>query len=168
MGATEVVEVKASRAVDDRVFILVRRFLERGCRLLDSDDYETWLGFCSPDFHYAIQAYSPEIRREVLWLDQNREGLRLLFSQLPLHERYKGTFRRALGWTDLAGGTDAGTVTSESALSVYHTDVHGTSVLYCVARYRDDISVENGRLLLRARTVLMDTRRLPFGSHVPI
>lgn len=168
MGATEAVGIQPSRAVDDRVFVLVRRFLERGCRLLDGEDYETWLGSCSADFHYAIQAYSPEIRREVLWLDQNRGGLRLLFEQLPLHERYKGTFRRALGWTDLAGGADAGTVTSESALSVYHTDVHGTSVLYCVARYRDEIHIENGCPLLRARTVLMDTRRLPFGSHVPI
>lgn len=167
-GKTQVVDAQERPAADDGVFIMVRKFLERGCRLLDSEDYAGWLASCSGDIHYAIQAYSPEIRRDVIWLDKDRDGLRLLFEQLPMHERYKGVFRRMLGWTEAMVGDDPQTVMTDSGLCVYHTDIHGASVLYCTGRYRDEIRIENGQPVLRARTVLMDTRRLPFGSHVPI
>lgn len=147
---------------------LARSFVERGCRLLDSENYAAWLADCSERFRYRIQAYSHEIRREMIWLDKDKASLALLFEQLPMHERYKGNFRRLLGWTDVVQHEASGGVVTESGFSVYHVDLHGESRLYCTGRYRDELDIEDRGCRLRSRTVLMDTRRLPFASHVPI
>lgn len=159
----------ASETAKLELWNAARRFLERGCRLLDCEDYEAWLAGCGDSFQYTIQAFSQEIRRDVIWLDKDREGLRLLFKQLPMHERYRGAFRRMLGWTEVSVRKDPKSFSAESAFCVYHVDLEGTSKLYCTGRYLDELSQEeDGALALCSRTVLMDTRRLPFGSHVPI
>jgi len=123
---------------------------------------------CADDFQYIIQTYSQEIRREVILLDQDLKGLRLLLDQLPMHERYKGFFRRMLGWTDVTMDEKFGNFLAESAVCVYHVDLHGESQLYCTARYRDELRADGADLVLLSRIVLMDTRKLPFGSHAPI
>ncbi len=46
---------------------------------LDDDDFEGFLALCAPDFRYSIQAYSPEIRRDMTWLDLGRAELEMLF-----------------------------------------------------------------------------------------
>lgn len=147
----------------------IRRVIERGCQLLDAENYFEWLATCADDLEYSIRAYSPEIRNEVTWLEKDRKGLEVLFKQLPMHERYKGQFRRILGWTGSAGHDPAKRIFAvESSLCVYHTDLHGASVLYCTAKYRDNFRFESGVPVMCSRMVLMDTRRLPFGSHIPI
>ena len=146
----------------------VRRLVDRGCRLLDAEDYRAWLAHCSQEFRYTIQTFSQEIRRDVIWLQKDRDGLALLFDQIPMHERYKGNFRRIVGWTDVTAEDPTSSVLAESAICVYHFDLYGESKLYCTAKYRDELLVERGQLVLQSRVVVMDTRRLPFASHVPI
>ena len=46
----------------------IRRVIERGCRLLDAENYSEWVAAYADDFKYSIRAYSPEIRSEVTWL----------------------------------------------------------------------------------------------------
>ena len=147
----------------------IRRVIERGCRLLDAENYSEWVAAYADDFKYSIRAYSPEIRREVTWLEKDNKGLKLLFKQLPMHEKYKGQFRRILGWTDIVSQDDSAELfVVESGLCVYHTDLHGTSILYCTGKYQDQFRFESGVPVLCSGLVMMDTRRLPFGSHIPI
>lgn len=146
----------------------VRDYLNYICRLLDAEKYSQWLELCSPDFRYVIQTYSPELRREVLWMDKDRQSLATLCEQLPQHEKYPGSLRRMIGWTVVVQRQSPDTLFVESAFTAYHTDQYGTSILFCTGMYVDQISAEVGRFTLRSRLVQMDTRRLPFGSHVPI
>ena len=40
----------------------VRALIYRGCLLLDQNDFKGWLDLCSPEFHYTVSTWSPEIR----------------------------------------------------------------------------------------------------------
>lgn len=143
--------------------------VRHGCLLLDGEFYDEWLATCAPEFEYSIRAYSPELRDEVVWLDKTRDGLVVLFKQLGMHERYKGQFRRVVGGAVLLHADDAnGTFVVESSFAAHHTDLHGESTFYCAGRYRDEFRFDAGVPLMTARKAMLDTRRLPFGSHVPI
>jgi methanesulfonate monooxygenase subunit beta len=52
---------------------------------LDADDFAGYLERCAPDLRYTIGAYSPELRKPMLWLDLDKPGLRTLFDTLPRH-----------------------------------------------------------------------------------
>src|ERR671934_1741467 len=69
------------RAVDEAV----RDLIYRGILKLDANDFAGWLELCAPQFHYTISTWSPEIRREVVWLDHDREGMANLIKLLPRH-----------------------------------------------------------------------------------
>ena len=53
--------------------------LYRASLALDGADWTGFLNLCAPDFRYQISAYSPEIRRDMIWLDHDRAGLAQLF-----------------------------------------------------------------------------------------
>jgi len=63
----------------------VRELIYRSCIYLDQGDLERWLELCAPEFSYTKTAYSSEIRKEMVWLDQDREGMEGLFKMLPKH-----------------------------------------------------------------------------------
>lgn len=147
----------------------IEQAVRHGCLLLDGEYYDEWLATCAPEFEYSIRAFSPELRNEVVWLDKRRDGLGVLFKQLGTHERYKGQFRRVVGGTVLLQADAAnGSFLVESSMTAYHTDLHGTSGLYCAGRYRDEFRFEAGVVLMTSRRAMLDTRRLPFGSHIPV
>lgn len=143
--------------------------VRHGCLLLDGEYYDEWLASCAPEFEYSIRAFSPELRNEVVWLDKARDGLAVLLKQLGMHERYKGQFRRVVGGTVLLHADAAnGSFLVESSFMAHHTDLHGSSTLYCAGRYQDEFRFDAGVPLMTSRRAMLDTRRLPFGSHVPI
>ena len=53
-----------------------------GVSLLDERRWDDWLELTTRDFRYQIGAYSPEIRKEMTWLEHDREGLRTQFALL--------------------------------------------------------------------------------------
>ena len=52
---------------------------------LDASDFAGFLALCDDDFRYTIGAYSPEIRRQVSWLDAGKADITTLFETLPRH-----------------------------------------------------------------------------------
>ncbi len=132
------------------------------CALLDAEAYESWLGLCAPDFRYRITAYSDEIGKEMVWLDQSLEQLRVRFEDLPRHLVVPGTYRRHAGRCREIERSEA-RVRMESSVIVYHTDPQGTSRLFAVVTYHDDIALDGAAPRLAERTVRMDTRRLEFS-----
>ena len=60
-------------------------------------------------------------------------------------------------------------VSCTSKLAIYHVDPKAVGGLYAVANYLDRFELTAGagpRLL--SRNVALETRALPFGSHIPL
>ena len=144
-----------------------------GCLALDESAFSAFLELASDDLRYRITAYSPEIRKDMTWLDHDRNGLVALFELLPKHHvNHADWHRQAVVYTIArTGPTEARAVTS---LVVHHTlrdvgdsHVHGGSTsLFAVGRYHDHFRFEQGRWLLTERTVRLETRQLGVGSHL--
>jgi methanesulfonate monooxygenase small subunit len=147
---------------------LAAELVYRSCLLLDDRDFDGFLALCAPGFRYTIQAYAPEIRRDMVWLDHDRAGIEALFRNLPRHHSDASPLtRHATVYTvDVdPGGTKASVV---SALQVFRTALDGgATTLYAVGKLHDTVSFSNGKASLESRVVRLDTRQLGIGSHIP-
>lgn len=147
--------------------------LYTGCLLLDAQQYNAWLELAAPELNYRITAHSPEIRREMTWLEHDRQGLGALFELLPKHHVDHAQWQRHAVLYQLVqeSPSELRTVTS---LVVHHTvldvgDVHvdaGVTRVFAVGRYHDKWRLEQGRWLLSDRSVRLETRQLGIGTHL--
>jgi methanesulfonate monooxygenase small subunit len=148
----------------------VERVVYSSCLLLDERNFKGYLELCDAGFHYTITAHSPEIRKDMVWLDHDKRGMEMLFNNLPRHNSdHSPLSRHATLYTvdvDEAGGE----AEAISALQVYRTALDGGATeLFAVGRYIDRVRLApdatSARLL--RRTVKLDTRMLGIGYHVP-
>lgn len=146
----------------------IAELVYRSCLALDGRDFEGFLGLCHRDFRYAIRAYSPEIRREMTWLDLDRGALETLFRNLPKHNSdHAPLSRHATVYTVVVDGPAKRAVVV-TALQVFRTAPDGgLTDLFAVGKLHDDIALDDGGASLLRRTVMLDTRLLGIGSHVP-
>jgi methanesulfonate monooxygenase small subunit len=144
----------------------------RGAALLDERRFDEWLQLTAAKFHYRIGAYSPEIRREMTWLEHDRAGLRTQFELLGKHHvDHAIWFRHAVVQEVTQEGPE--TLRAITRLAIFQTavdvgDVHvesGSTRLFAVARYHDQLVFEQGRWLLADRYARLDTRQLGIGTH---
>ena len=144
----------------------IEELVYRSCLALDERDFKGFLELCDPAFRYKVTAYSPEIRKQMVWLDHDRAGMEALFTQLPRHNSdHSPLTRHATVYTVKVNGTQAEVV---SALQVFRTSLDGGSTeLYAVARLTDTVKLDGGSPKLASRVVRMETRQLGFGTHVP-
>lgn len=157
----------------------------RAALALDDEDFAGFLALCTGDFRYEARSWSPELRKWMTWLAQSRSELEALLAALPEHLRRRGRLLRQLGPTIVdadvpepgaegAGAAGAGALRATTSFAIFHTDPDGRTRLWVVGRYRDRIVVgaagpggaTNARLA--SREVVLDTRDLGIGSHVPI
>lgn len=143
----------------------VEELIYRSCLALDARDYKAFLALCDEDFRYTISTYSPEIRREMVWLDHDRKGMETLFTNLPRHNSdHSPLTRHATVYTVDEKGAGAEVV---SALQVFKTELDGGATeLFAVGRLHDFIRVDETPKLAR-RLVRLETRLLGYGYHVP-
>ncbi len=143
-----------------------------GSSYLDERRFDDWLDLTARNFNYRIGAYSPEIRKEMTWLEHDREGLRALFALLGKHHQDHAVwFRHAV--VQRVSQETADSLRVVTQLAIFHTvvdvgDTHldsGSSRLFAVGRYYDQLVLEEGRWLLSDRYVRLDTRQLGIGSH---
>ena len=158
-------ELGVSRDVDREV----RDLIYRSCMYLDGQDFASWLNLCAPDFVYTITAYSPEIRREMVWLDHDREGMEGLFKMLPKHNSDHSPLTRHASVYVVEHDEAANEASAVTSLAVYKTHLDGGATeLFAVGKYFDTVSLESGAPLLKSRNVRLDTRQLGIGSHMPL
>ena len=154
---------------------------------LDAGDFYGYLERCAPDLRYTIGAYSPELRKPMLWLDLDKPGLRTLFDTLPRHHSDHARLSRHVtvykvdgsvnvdegagsghGPVHLTGGGELEVV---SALQVFRTVLDGgATTLFAVGKIFDTVRVDlkaRAAHLVRRRLEL-DTRMLGIGSHLPL
>jgi methanesulfonate monooxygenase small subunit len=140
-----------------------------GVLLLDAKDFTGWLGLCAEDFSYAIRAWSPEIRKDITWLEHDLEGITTLVQHLPRHNTDQSVFtRHATVYTvNLDEGQNSATIVS--AVTIYRTELDGGATsLFAVGRYHDRAVHSGGRWRLRSRELRLDTRSLGIGTHYPL
>ncbi len=63
----------------------IEELVYRSCLALDEKNFKGYLDLCDADFRYSITAHSPEIRKDMIWLDHDKQGMQLLFTNLPRH-----------------------------------------------------------------------------------
>lgn len=144
----------------------IEELVYRSCLALDDRDFKAFLELCDEGFRYKVTAYSPEIRKDMVWLDHDKKGMETLFTQLPRHNSdHSPLTRHATVYTVRMNGTQAEVV---SALQVFRTALDGGATeLYSVARLVDTVKLDGDSPKLAQRVVRMDTRQLGYGSHIP-
>lgn len=141
--------------------------------LLDEQRFAAWLEHTTPSFSYRITAYSPEIRKDMKWLEHDRAGLIALFELLPRHHVNHAPWQRHTVVYRVQQES-ASQLTAVSSVVVHHTvldvgDVHleaGSTRVFAVGRYHDKLELHDGRWLLSDRTVRLETRQLGIGTHL--
>lgn len=132
---------------------------------LDDNDFARFISLTAPGFRYRVLVMSAELRREVAWLDQTREGLTALFSTLNEHLLRPGRLHRLVVLAR-SEATDAGWRATSTVL-IHATDQNGVTKPLAVGRYEDFMIADAGGLKLKTRDVRLDTRDIGIGSHVP-
>ena len=142
----------------------------RGILKLDANDFTGWLELCAPHFHYTISAWSPEIRREVIWLDHDHEGMANLIKLLPRHNSDQAPLTRhaTVYAVDLDPGTPS-TARAVTSVAIYATQLDGGATdLWALGRYHDEIALAPDGARLARRVVKLQTRNLGIGKHWPL
>ena len=142
----------------------IEELVYRSCLALDAGEYKTYLALCTADFRYTVATYSPEIKREMVWLDQDRKGMETLFTNLPRHNSdHSPLTRHVTVYTVEADGSQAKVV---SILQVFRTQLDGGATeLFAVGRFHDTVNLP--AMKLAKRVVKLETRQLGYGYHIP-
>ena len=154
----------------------VRDTIYRATIMLDDQRWEEWLDLCDDDFHYAITAFSPEIKKEMIYLQGSRKDMVSLVKLLPKHNTDHSWLRRNTSVYTVDVSDDGASAKSISAFVVYQNQLDGTnshidageSRLFLVGKYYDEFALTDGAPKFRKREVRIDERRLDKGSHWPI
>jgi methanesulfonate monooxygenase small subunit len=145
----------------------IEELVYRSCLALDAKDFKGFLELCDKDFRYTIITYSPEVRRDQVWLDHDRSGMETLFTNLPRHNSdHSPITRHVTVYTiDLTQETEANVI---SALQVFRTQLDGGATeLFAVGRFHDTVKLNGEEVKLGRRVVRLETRQLGFGYHIP-
>jgi methanesulfonate monooxygenase small subunit len=144
----------------------IEELVYRSCLALDAKDFKAFLDLCDEDFRYTISTYSPEVRRDMVWLDHDRQGMETLFTNLPKHNSdHSPLTRHATVYTVEMDGPAAKVV---SALQVFRTQLDGGATeLFAVGRFHDTVRLDGDKAKLARRVVKLETRLLAYGQHIP-
>lgn len=147
---------------------LVESVIYQSALLLDDREFQGYLDLCERDFRYVVGAYSPEIRKEMVWLDHDKPALRSLFETLPRHNSDHAVLSRHLTVYRVELAADGTSASAISGLQVFRTVLDGgTTELYAVGKIRDSLRIADDRARLSKRRIQLDTRMLGIGTHIP-
>ena len=148
--------------------IAIEELIYRSCLLLDDKDFEGYLDLCHHAYRYDVRAYSPELRKDMLWMDLDKAGLTALFRTLPRHNSDPAPLSRHANVFTVAIDDAAAQAQVVSGLQVFRTELDGgATALFAVGRLLDTVALDGDGPRLLARTIRLDTRRLGIGSHIP-
>lgn len=168
MGAIETVAATKSSGAAVNMDREISELVYQSCFMLDEMNFDGYLSLCSPDYRYKICAYSPELRKDMVWQDVDKEALQHHLHLVPKHVREMVHVSRfptvyTIKYED--GGKRAKVF---SGLQVFKTKLDGGETsLYGVCRLHDVVDLGSGRPQLLSREVRMHTRQLGTGSQIP-
>ena len=149
-----------------------------GCMAMNAEDWAGFLALCEPEgFRYRITNYSPEILRTQCWMDRDFKGLKSVLDLLPRHNTDHSPLTRHATVYKVREDTASGEVRAHTQLAIYRTELDGSNshfdsgktALWAIGRYEDRIRVNgDGVARLLERNVVLDTRQIDIGSHLPL
>lgn len=146
----------------------VEELVYRSCMLLDEKNWKGFLDLCEPEFRYSVTAVSPEIRKEMTWLDHDKEGMKTLFNNLPRHNSDHSPITRHATVYSVKMDEKAGTAEAVSAIQVFRTALDGGATeLFAVGKFHDTVKLNGKSPSLLKRVVKLETRQLGIGYHIP-
>lgn len=146
----------------------IEELVYRSCLTLDEKNFKAYLDLCDADFRYTIAAYSPEIRKDMIWLEHDKPGMQLLFTNLPRHNSDHSLLTRHATVYTVEHDTVQQRASVISALQVFKTSLDGGATeLFAVGRYFDTVTLNGGAPKLLRRIVKLDTRQFGIGYHIP-
>ena len=146
----------------------IEELVYRSCLALDEKNFKAYLDLCDADYRYSITAHSPEIRKEMIWLDHDKAGMQLLFTNLPRHNSDHSPLTRHVTVYTVDFDASQQQATVISALQVFRTTLDGGATeLFAVGRYVDAVKLSENAPKLLKRVVKLDTRQFGFGYHIP-
>lgn len=147
----------------------VTELVYRSCLFLDEKNFDQYLALCEEGFHYTITAYSPEVRAEMIWMDEDKASLKKMLDVLPRHNSDHSPLSRHVTVYTVSYDDDKQEASVVSALQVFKTSLDGGETsLFAVAKFYDTIKVTDGKARFLTRNVRLDTRMLGLGSHIPL
>ena len=145
-------------------WIEMTRTAQRICAALNGRRFAEFLGFCDPEFRYRATVYSPELRREMVWLEAVRTDLENLYELLPKQVASANSLRRFVNVIDVRLNPSNETMAVESSLAVYRTDVDGATTLFAIGQYADEFRRSAEGLKMIRRELRLETRMLDSGT----
>lgn len=146
----------------------IERLVYESGSTLDALDFKGYLELCEDGYEYSIEAYSPEIRKDMVWLHHDKAGMDTLFKNLPKHNSDHSTLMRHLTVYKVDVDEASGEANVISGLQVFRTELDGgTTELFAIAKQHDTIKLNDGYPKLSKRTIRLETRNLGIGHHVP-
>lgn len=155
----------------------VRDTIYRAAMALDDFNWQDWLDLCDEnEFHYAIRSHSPEINKDMIYLQGSWKEMKLMVDMLPKHNTDHSPLHRHTSVYTVDVSADGKSAEAVSSFIVHqnmldginsHLDA-GESRLFLVGKYHDKLKIENGKAKFVKRDVHLDNRRLDKGSHYPI
>ena len=147
---------------------MVEELVYRTCMKLDALDFSGFLALCDEKFHYIITAYSPEIKKEMTWLEHDNAGMQLLFKNLPKHNSDKSLLSRHPTVYTIDFNEDGSEALVTSGLQVYRTTLDGGATeLFAVGKMHDTVVIREDGARLLDRHIKLDTRMFGIGFHIP-
>jgi methanesulfonate monooxygenase subunit beta len=156
------------KIADSGARTVVAELVYRTCMKLDALDFPGFLALCDPKFRYLITAYSPEIRKEMTWLEHDNAGMQLLFKNLPKHNSDKSLLSRHVTVYTVSFSDDGKQADVVTGLQVYRTTLDGGATeLFAVGKMFDKVAMGPEGALLLDRHIKLDTRMFGIGFHIP-
>jgi methanesulfonate monooxygenase subunit beta len=147
---------------------LVEGVVYKTCMALDDKKFDDYLALCDDAYDYKITATSPEIGRDMTWLQHDKSGMKALFDQLPRHNSDHSPLTRHVTIYSVEHNQDANEADVISALQVFRTSLDGGATeLYAVGKLYDKVKLNGESAVLVSRNVKLDTRQLGIGHHLP-
>ena len=147
----------------DKIWELVAQ----SCMHLDFEQYDSYLGLLDDSYEYIISCFSPDLRKEMVLLQLNKNELGTLLKNIHNHIHLPGKLFRQASLYRVERKPDDRYL-AMSYVTVTYTNLDGASAIFCVGRYHDDIAGDGNGLRLMSRKFEMETRDIGTGCHYPI
>ncbi len=155
----------------------LRDTIYRASLALDDFSWQDWLDLCdSEEFHYKVTSFSPEIGKNMIYLQGSWKEMKLMVDMLPKHNTDHSPLHRHTSVYTVDVSADGKTAEAVSSFVIYqnmldginsHID-SGESRLFLVGKYYDQFKIVDGIAKFTRRDTRLGNRRLDKGSHYPI
>jgi len=105
----------------------IRNAIYKATLCLDKEDWNGWLDLCDEDFEYAIKAYSPEIRKDMCYLNGDRSAMASMTEMLPKHNTDHSPLSRHTVVYEINVDESDSSAEAVSSFTIHQTLLDGTS-----------------------------------------